>query len=89
MHWTRESGYWQGQLSEDAKEKTAFSTGTGLRQFNVLPFGLCNASTTFGHLMEQVLAGLPSTIALLYLDDILVPGHSFDQQIANLRIVCQ
>ena len=83
------SGYWQVQLSDDAKDKTAFSTGTGLWQFNVMPFGLCNAPATFERLMEQVLAGLPTTIALLYLDDILVPGRTFDQQIANLRMVFQ
>ena len=54
-----------------------------------MPFGLCNASATFERLMEQVLAGLPTTIALLYLDDILVPGCTFDQHITNLRTVFQ
>ena len=34
--------------------------------------------------MEQVLFGLPMSVALVYLDDIIVPGHSFSQQIANL-----
>ena len=37
--------------------------------------------------MEQVLVGLPISVALVYLDDILVPGHSFHQQLANLRLV--
>ena len=83
------SGYWQVPLEEDAKEKTAFSTGTGLWQFTVMPFGLCNAPATFERLMEQVLSGLPTSIALLYLDDILVPGRTFNQQIENLRTVFQ
>ena len=83
------SGYWQVQLSDEARKKTAFSTGTGLWQFKVMPFGLCNAPATFECLMEQVLAGLPTTVALLYLDDILVPGRTFQQQIDNLQMVFQ
>ena len=81
------SGYWQVQLSEEARCKTAFSTGTGLWQFKVMPFGLCNAPATFERLMEQVLAGLPTTVALLYLDDILVPGRTFRPQMDNLQMV--
>ena len=80
---TLESSYWQVQLTEEAKEKTAYSTGTGFWQFNVMPFGLCNAPATFLRLMEQVLASLPTAIALLYLGDILVPGRTFDQHIAE------
>ena len=78
------SGYWQVPLDDSAKEKTAFSTGSGLWQFEVMPFGLCNTPATFERLMEQVLFGLPMSVALVYLDDIIVPGHSFSQQIANL-----
>ena len=78
------SRYWQVQLAEDAKSKTAFSTGIGLWQFNVMPFGLCNAPATFERLMERVLSGLPTAVALLYLDDILVPGPTFQQHVDNL-----
>ena len=75
------SGYWQVPLDNSSKEKTAFSTGNGLWQFNVMPFGLCNAPATFERLMEQVLFGLPMSVALVYLDDILVPGRSFEAQL--------
>ena len=84
-----ESGYWQVQLSNDARSKTAFTTRTGLWQFRVMPFGLCNAPATFERLMEQVLAGLPTTVALLHLDDILVPDRTFEQQIDKLQMVFQ
>ena len=78
------SGYWQVQLDDSSKEKTAFSTGNGLWQFKVMPFGLCNAPATFERLMEQVLVSLPVSVALVYLDDILVPGCTFSQELANL-----
>ena len=38
-----QSGYWQVEVEEKDCEKTAFTAGNGLWQFNVMAFGLCNA----------------------------------------------
>ena len=81
------SGYWQVELNPADKPKTAFAVERGLWQFRVMPFGLCNAPATFERLMDRVLAGLPLTTALVYIDDILVPARSFEQGIENLRNV--
>ena len=81
------SGYWQVELEESAKEKTAFSYGKRLWQFNVMPFGLCNAPATFERLMESVLAHMPWETCLVYLDDIIVLGKSFDEHLDNLTRV--
>lgn len=81
------SGYWQVALSPAARPKTAFSTGRGLWQFTVMPFGLCNAPATFERLMEKVLVGLPPTECLVYLDDLLVHGKTFQAALASLREV--
>jgi hypothetical protein len=62
-------GYWQVDVNPDDKEKTAFSTGQGLWQFTVMPFGLCNALATFKRLMETVLRGLTYDSCHVYLDD--------------------
>lgn len=48
------NSYWQVELDPQDRQKTAFSTKYGLYEFNVLPFGLCNAASTFQCLMEFV-----------------------------------
>ena len=83
------SGYWQVPLSEKAKKKTAFTTRFGLYQFNVLPFGLCNAPATFQRLMDLVLVGLNFTCALVYLDDIIIFSKSARQHVADTKSVLE
>ena len=81
------SGYWQVEVHPQHREKTAFTTGQGLYEFRVMPFGLCNAPSTFQRLMELVLAGLRWDICLAYLDDIVVFGCTFEEHLQRLRIV--
>ena len=81
------SGYWQVGMEHGDREKTAFTIGTGLWQFTVMPFGLCNAPATFERLMEVVLKGLSWKTCLVYLDDIIVVGRSFQEHLKNLEEV--
>ncbi|GBN62197.1 Retrovirus-related Pol polyprotein from transposon 297, partial [Araneus ventricosus] len=83
------SGYWQIEIRPEDREKTAFTTGQGLWQFKVMPFGLCNAPATFERLMETVLRGLSSEACLVYLDDIIIVGRTFEEHLNNLRKVFQ
>ena len=41
------SGYWQVEMTPKDGEKISFCTQEGLFEFNVMPFGLCNAPATF------------------------------------------
>lgn len=83
------SGYHQVEMAEEDKPKTAFSFGQGLWQFNVMPFGLCNAPGCFERLMERVLDGLQWKTALVYLDDVIVFGSTFEQELGRLEEVLQ
>ncbi|KAJ8016400.1 hypothetical protein DPEC_G00006830 [Dallia pectoralis] len=83
------SGYWQVPLAAEARAKTAFFTHRGHWQFTVLCFGLCNAPATFERLMDQVLSDIPSQQCLVYLDDILAHGTSFEGALAALRGVLE
>ena len=78
------SGYWQVEVHPEYREKTAFCTLEGLFEFKVMPFGLCNAPTTFQCLMDSILAGLPWNSCLVYLDDIIVTGATFHAHLENL-----
>lgn len=81
------SGYWQVEMNRNSKHKTAFSIGNGLWQFNVMPFGLCNAPATFERLMESVLRGLNWETCLVYLDDVIIFGRTFDEHKNRLEEV--
>ncbi|GFX57866.1 hypothetical protein TNCV_3068331 [Trichonephila clavipes] len=54
-----------------------------------MPFGLCNAPATFVRLMETVLGGLSYEACLVYLDDIIIVGRSFEEHLKNIRRVLQ
>lgn len=49
-----------------------------------MPFGLCNASSTFQRDMELVLRGLQWVTLLIYLDDVIITGKTFKEHLNNL-----
>ena len=81
------SGYWQVEVAEEDKAKTAFTTGKGHFEFSVMLFGLSNAPTTFQRHMDLVLSGLHYEECLVYLDDVIVFSSSFDHHLKNLKAV--
>ena len=81
------AGFWQIPLREEDKPKTAFVTHRGLYEYNVMPFGLCNAPASFQRMMDIVLAGIKYTNCLVYLDDIIVYSPTFEQHLKDLAEV--
>jgi hypothetical protein len=81
------SGYWQVAMDPLDREKTAFTTHMGLFEWVVMPFGLCNAPATFMRLMEMILADIVWSRCLVYLDDIVAFGDSFETAYCNLEAV--
>ncbi|XP_062375193.1 uncharacterized protein LOC134063614 [Sardina pilchardus] len=81
------SGYNQVPMAEKDKDKTAFCTPFGLFEFNRMPFGLCNAPSTFQRLMERIFGDKSFHSLLLYLDDIVVFSTSFHQHLERLEMV--
>ena len=80
------SGYWQLELKEKDKAKTAFQVGTlGFYECNRMPFGLCNAPATFQRLMERCMDELNLRDCLIYLDDIIIFSSTFQPCLSGCR----
>lgn len=81
------SGYWQTEIAEEDRDKTAFITRSGQYRFTVLSMGLANAPSQFQRLMDMVMAGLIWQACLVYLDDIIVFAPTFQQHLERLNAV--
>jgi hypothetical protein len=79
------SGYWQISVKPEDRPKTAFVTKHGLFEHVRMGFGLCNAPATFSRAVNLLLRGMTNQQVLAYLDDVIVLGKTFEEQVTNLR----
>jgi len=66
------ASYHQVPMHPDDANKTSFVTRTGTYKFKRVPFGLCNAGSTFQRVMDLAVRGMNFDLCLVYLDDIVV-----------------
>lgn len=83
------AGYWQVEITEKDRHKTAFTTKYGLFEHVRLSFGLCNSPATFSRIVQLVLQGLTWAECMAYLDDIIILGTSFENHLGNIRKVLE
>ena len=81
-------GFNQIPMAAEDIEKTAFCIGTGgIYEYTQMPFGLCNEPATFMWLMDTVFCDQNFQTLLIYLDDILVFGCTFEETVERLDMV--
>lgn len=82
------NGYWQVPLAENSRPITAFTVpGKGLFEFNVMPFGLHAAPSTFQRLLDRVITAEMAPHVFAYLDDIVIVTDSFKKHMQILADV--
>ncbi len=79
------SGFWQVEMAEEDKEKTAFISHKGLFEFNVMPFGLCNATATFQRMMDEVVEDIDWEVGSDYVDDLMNATSTFEEHLVTLQ----
>ena len=72
------SGYNQISIAPEDQEKTTFTCPYGTFAFRRMPFGLCNASTTFQRCMTSMFSDLAEEVMEIFMDDFTVYRSSFE-----------
>ena len=78
-------GFYQVELEKESRDIAAFVTPSGLYNYTVMPFGLCNSPITFQRHMNFILRNLERVY--VYLDDIIVIGNTWETHLDRLRKV--
>lgn len=82
-----QAGYHQIPLDEESRKYTAFSTKRGMFEYNVLPFGLSIAPSSFSRMMALAFSGLTPERCFSYMDDLIIIGFSEENHLNNIRSV--
>ena len=77
-------GFWQIQIKEEDRYKTAFTVPFGHFEWNVMPFGLKNAPSEFQKIMNENFNPYTS-FSIVYIDDVLIFSKDVDQHWKHLR----
>jgi hypothetical protein len=80
-------GYHLLRMAMGQEWKTAFRCRYGLYEYNVMPFGLCNAPGTFQHFVNDKFRDYLDEFLVIYLDDLLIYSDTLEEHKRHVRLV--
>jgi hypothetical protein len=83
------SRFWQVRVRDQDVHKAAFQTHDGLMEWVAMPFGLCNAPTTFQRMMNDILRDFLRKFATICIDDVCIYKQTMEEHMELLRLVLQ
>ncbi|KAK7865588.1 hypothetical protein R5R35_010119 [Gryllus longicercus] len=79
------NGFFHVPVEKNSQKYTSFVTPDNQYEFVKTPFGLCNSPTSFLRFVDNVFKDLVrKSIAITYMDDIIIPGKDYDDAFDNL-----
>ena len=81
------SSYSQNLIALEDQEKAISTCPYGTFSYKRMPFGLCNAPTTFQRCMMAIFSNMIEDFMEIFMDDFFVFGSSFDDCLHNLNLV--
>ncbi|XP_037390653.1 uncharacterized protein LOC119262492 [Pygocentrus nattereri] len=82
------SGYYQIEVEEADKPKTAFVCPLGFWEFNRMAQGITNAPSTFQRLMEKCVGDMNLREVVVFLDDVIVFSKTLEEhEIRLMRVL--
>eukprot|EP00253_Pinus_taeda_P026227 PITA_26227 len=81
------SGYNQIKIAPQDQDKTTFTSPWGTFAYKVLPFGLCNAPTTFQRAVIGIFSNMLNDSLEIFMDDFTPYGVTFKDALQNLEKV--
>jgi hypothetical protein len=73
-------------VPNDVKKKTLI-TKSGLNEWNIMPFGLKNATSTFSRTMANIFKEWTNQFVKVFVEDVNIQSGTWNEHLCHIRLV--